>query len=117
MTPQHLYLCGPMSGRPDYNHPAFHVAAAELRAAGYRVTNPAENGLPPGTPWLQHMRLDIKNLADCDGLATLWNWRQSRGANLEVALAAGLGLPVNAVWAWITCARIAQQTPTQETAP
>lgn len=28
------YIAGPMSNCPDYNYPAFHAAAARLRAAG-----------------------------------------------------------------------------------
>lgn len=43
MTRPHLYLCGPMSDLPDFNHPAFSAAAAELRAAGYRVTGNRNN--------------------------------------------------------------------------
>lgn len=39
---KHLYISGPITGMPDLNFPAFHAAAAALRAAGYTVTNPAE---------------------------------------------------------------------------
>jgi len=38
-----LYLAGPMRGYPEFNHPAFHAAAAELRASGHAVFNPAEH--------------------------------------------------------------------------
>ena len=34
-----LYLCGPMTGLPGNNYPAFHKAAADLRAAGYSVVH------------------------------------------------------------------------------
>ena len=37
-----IYVSGPMSGLPDLNFPAFHAAAAELRALGHTVVNPAE---------------------------------------------------------------------------
>lgn len=36
MSP-YIYLCGPMTGLPEYNYPAFHAAAAELRAQGWHV--------------------------------------------------------------------------------
>lgn len=93
----HLYLCGPMSGLPDFNYPAFHQAADWLRGLGYRVTNPAENGLPPGAPWSQHMRADIKGLCDCAALAVLPGYELSKGAQLEIELATRLELTVASV--------------------
>ena len=46
-----IYLAGPMSGLPELNYPAFHAKAAELRAAGHHVENPAENPAPPCGSW------------------------------------------------------------------
>ena len=37
-----VYLAGPMTGRKDWSHPAFHAAAIEPRARGYFVANPSE---------------------------------------------------------------------------
>ena len=37
-----LYLAGPMRGMPFFNFPAFKDAAAQLRAKGHYVFNPAE---------------------------------------------------------------------------
>lgn len=37
-----LYLAGPMRGIPEFNFPAFMSAAADLRAQGHIVFNPAE---------------------------------------------------------------------------
>lgn len=37
-----VYLCGKMTGMPDYNYPAFHAWAKRLRDAGHTVRNPAE---------------------------------------------------------------------------
>ena len=36
-----IYVAGPMSGLPAFNFPAFHEAAADLRACGFDVVNPA----------------------------------------------------------------------------
>lgn len=89
-----LYVAGPMSGHEDLNFPAFHAAAAALRALGHQVVNPAEINSDPGADWLTCMRADIKQLVDCDGVALLPGWEHSRGAMLERAIAAGLGLRV-----------------------
>lgn len=43
-----LYLGGPMTGYPEFNFPAFHAAAAVLRADGHEVWSPAEFDLTEG---------------------------------------------------------------------
>lgn len=98
-----VYVSGPMTGMPDFNYPAFNAAAAQLRAAGYEVVNPAEldaNDTGPMT-WEQYMRRDIKALMDCDGLALLPGWRNSRGALLESFLARALGFDVRPLNGWL----------------
>lgn len=92
-----IYLSGPMTGIPEYNIPAFNAAAGQLRAAGFEVVNPAENGLPPAAEWHRHMRVDIANLVTCDGLVTLHGWQASRGAKLEYDIAVRLDMPVATV--------------------
>ena len=37
-----IYISGPMTGKPDFNHPAFNAAAIRLREEGHFVINPAE---------------------------------------------------------------------------
>lgn len=99
MTDMRLYIAGPMSGHPDYNRPAFHAAADDLRARGYWVANPAEN--PPCDDWLGYMRLSVEQVARCDGLAVLDGWQLSRGAALEVHVAHALNLPTLPLVAWL----------------
>lgn len=97
----HIYLCGPMTGLPDFNHPAFNAAAQALRESGYDVFNPVENGVPPSADWATHMRADIKALMDCRAVATLPGYTDSKGAGLEVKNARALGMPVASVNAWL----------------
>jgi len=87
-----VYTSGPISGKPDLNRPAFEAAATALRAAGHEVVNPHENGVDPGQPWEAHMRADIKLLMDCDTVALLDDWADSRGACIEFDLAKRLGM-------------------------
>jgi hypothetical protein len=92
-----LYIAGPMTGLPRKNFPAFAKAAKALRRH-YEVISPAELDVNlPETTWAACLKRDIRELITCDGVATLSNWRKSRGANLEVHIATQLGLVVHPV--------------------
>lgn len=96
-----LYVAGPMSGLPDYNYPAFHEAARELREAGYEVLNPAESDRPTSDPWHAFMRDAIGMLIQADGVALLPGWSKSRGALLEKQLGLELGMTVWSLKTWL----------------
>jgi hypothetical protein len=89
-----VYLSGPMTGIPAFNFPAFHRAAASLHASGYEVVNPAEMDEADATPmtWEQYLRRDIRVLLDCEAIALLPGWENSRGAKLEAHVALALGM-------------------------
>jgi len=93
-TVHRIYLSGPMSGWPELNFPAFHAAAAVLRAKGFDVVNPAEINPDSTLDWHACMRADIKALCDCDVIALLPDWEKSKGAHLELHVAHRLGLGV-----------------------
>jgi hypothetical protein len=112
--PDHLYLSGPMTGLPQLNFPAFHAAAARLRALGYTVTNPAELNATTSGPeptWEQCMRADIKALCDCDAIALLPGWVNSQGAHLEVHIAHRLALRIGSVDDFISEAQARARLP------
>lgn len=90
--PARWYLAGPMTGYPDLNFPAFHAAAASLRALGLHVVNPAELNPDPGADWKDCMRTDIAELVHCDGIVLLPGWEGSKGAKLERHIAEAFGL-------------------------
>ena len=94
MGTKRIYLSGPMTGRPDLNFPAFHAAAARLRALGYDVTSPAEIVLGSEATWHAAMRADIKGLLDCDAIALLDGWQESAGAHLEMHIAHRVGIEI-----------------------
>ena len=121
-----LYLSGPMSGLPENNYPAFHAAASALRAAGYRVVNPAElhphgwyrrimarvfsalmRRAHPAPSWSEYMRADLAALLRCHAIVTLPGWESSKGARCEVAIASELGM---AQWS-LSAAMGAQDDP------
>ena len=91
-----IYVSGPMSGLPLNNVPAFNVAAKKLRAKGYRVVNPAE--LDRGEPcrtWEDCLRRDLRWLTTCGAIATLPNWKRSKGAALEVHVGKELSFTIH----------------------
>ena len=90
-----VYLSGPMSGLPDLNFPAFHAEAARLRALGHDVVSPAEVNPDHSMPWEQCLRADIKALCDCDTIALMPGWENSKGAHLELHVAHRIGLRVH----------------------
>jgi Domain of unknown function (DUF4406) len=85
-----IYLCGPMTGLPDYNYPAFNAEAARLRGLGYTVENPAENEHPEGQDWPGYMRVALTQMLTCQAVAILPSWQKSKGAKLELNLADAL---------------------------
>ena len=92
-----IYIAGPMTGRPQFNYPAFHQAATLLRAAGHVVINPAENPAPVCGSWLGYMRMSVAQVASVDCLVMLPGWPFSKGARIEYLLAKLLGLGVTSL--------------------
>jgi len=91
-----IYVAGPMTGLPEWNYPAFNAAAAELRAAGHEVVNPAEMGEKYGTP--DELAADLYKMAGlvveeldalavCDAIYLLSGWQRSRGTRKELKVA------------------------------
>ena len=111
-----LYLAGPMTGIPQFNFPLFYEAAGVIRAVSqFDVLSPAEIdskksrlaaemnvvGDPDlyrdmtGETWGDLLSRDVKLIADeADGVIVLPGWEQSRGARLEVFVAALSDKPV-----------------------
>jgi hypothetical protein len=89
-----LYISGPITGQPFGNRPAFDQLEAVLRRRGYDVCNPHALAHVDVSNWEQCMRLDVVHLLSCDGIVMLPGWERSRGARLELHIAAELGLRV-----------------------
>lgn len=90
-----LYLSGPMTGKPEFNHAEFNKAAAILREAGHEVFNPAETNFGRPLKAVTHREaLAVDLLWICqhaEGIALLEGWEQSRGAQAEVAVGRAIG--------------------------
>ncbi len=111
-----IYLAGPRRGYVEFNFPAFHAAAAKLRAEGHEVFSPAERDMERhGTDIskgnadgdeskaaVEHgfdLRVALGEdlawiCAHAEAIALLPGWRNSKGAVAEWATALALGLEV-----------------------
>lgn len=101
-----IYIAGPMSGKPDYNIPAFKEAARRLREAGFTVVSAIEcHGSEEemlSSTWHECMRRDVAALAtQCTGIALLPGWTKSRGAKVEWRVAHSLSLTVKTLEEWL----------------
>jgi hypothetical protein len=93
-----LYLCGRVTGDADYRV-KFLRAENKLYDAGFYPVNPAAC-IPACTEWSQAMREAISLMLRCDGVAVLSDWKESRGAKIEVNLAHSIGIPVRSIREW-----------------
>lgn len=99
-----LYVSGPMTGYPNYNHEAFKAASLTLRSWGFTVVSPAEldeqfgtipePSEPFGAEYISYLTRDIQHVVDVDAVVVLPGWEKSRGAKFEAYVAAGLDKPV-----------------------
>jgi dienelactone hydrolase len=109
-----LYLAGPMSQKPFFNYPAFHAAEAELTDVGHEVFSPARmTEFDHGADYSTRYPTGDHAAAVCDGFnfrrAMAWNlmaicnevdaiallpgYEQSKGTQVELAVARLLGIP------------------------
>lgn len=96
-----IYCSGPMTSYPLCNFPAFNEAERVLVAAGFEVVNPARLGEHETWVWADYLKRDLAAMFECDAVATLEGWVDSRGAWLEVSTARALGMSVRPVADWL----------------
>jgi hypothetical protein len=94
-----LYISGKITGDKNYQE-KFADAEKRLVDAGYEVVNPAKL-CAADTDWHTAMRVCIKAMMDCDGVARLDDWKESRGAFCEVTLANNLDMRTRLLDAWL----------------
>ncbi|MCR2051777.1 DUF4406 domain-containing protein [Actinomyces bowdenii] len=103
-----VYIAGPITGVQDYER-VFKAAVLRLKMAGHHPVSPtaicawqAECQRRPGdTDWMMWMRTTAQALIQCDGVALLPGWRESRGAMVEADWAEAVGLPVRELEEWL----------------
>lgn len=108
-----LYVIGPVTGREKLNREAFEDAKERLWDAGYDVLIPHDVVLPIA-PHERAMRLSIKAMLGCDGVAALTDWDESRGAKLEREVAVACGIEIHCVDTWLL---MADDSPKNDNSP
>lgn len=76
-----IYVSGPITGRPGYNHMAFLRAHAALTRAGHTVLDPTS--LPVDLPEKSFMPICMAMLDQADAIYMLDGWDSSLGATCE----------------------------------
>lgn len=100
--PMRIYVSGPITGREHDAEERFREACRALHGAVpcAGVVNPYCS-CPPGTPYREAMRRDLRLLLDCDGVALMEGWEGSRGCRAEVAVAEAIGIPARPIAEWV----------------
>lgn len=118
-TTKKIYVSGPITGVDDWQR--FHLdACRRLVYAGYEPVSSANYqqiyiserrkkiALAPTRSdktvknWAEWMGYDLFMLEDCDGVALLEGWEQSRGAQIEKIIAKQfLDIPVKPLQEWL----------------
>lgn len=104
------YVCGPISGYPNANEPAFRQAAQYLKTRDRVPVVPHDvDPVPHDGPCPQshaaltsgehgvacYLRADLVALLErCDEVYVLPGWERSVGARLEIQVAAACGIPI-----------------------
>lgn len=106
-----VFVSGPMRGYPDFNHPAFHKAAADLRALGHQVfiaaerneslgctTSQSGDSAEAGLTRRQFLAMDVNIITTwAEMIAVIDGWQESSGAQAEVWLGRAIDIPVTTV--------------------
>lgn len=91
-----IYVSGKISGlEPEVYKENFKKGEIVVHEMGAESLNPLDI-LPfkPEHEWIDYMRADIKVLVDCDGILMLPDWKDSKGAILELYIAKGLNMEI-----------------------
>ena len=81
LTGKKVYIAGPMTGKPQFNRPAFFAAEGYLKERGAKVMNPAV--LPDGFSHQDYMSIAIPMMMTCEAVVFLPGWEKSQGARQE----------------------------------
>jgi len=105
-----VYLSGPITGKPNDNIEEFEKYKQKFKNLNYEVVNPHDLFTREFVDDLNRklenkditfeeyhgtfMRTDIKAMMDCDFIAVLNGYENSKEANIEVYIARNINMPI-----------------------
>lgn len=85
-----VYLSGKITGKENYKFD-FQLAREKLEKQGHTVINPTDIKLPSNCDsWKDYMMVCINLLEKADAILMLKDYKESRGATIELLLAEGM---------------------------
>jgi hypothetical protein len=89
-----VYISGKITGIEDQAPALFAKAASDVAAMGHEPVNPMTINHDHDQTWQSYMKADVKALCDCDAIYMLSNYKDSKGALIELQIANHLELNV-----------------------
>lgn len=89
-----IYIAGKVSGMEMQARVFSKRAEIKLLLQGHDVINPMELEHDHDKTWQSYMRECISAMMKADAIYLLPNWRESKGARIEVQLAHNLGIKI-----------------------
>ena len=107
-----VYVCGPMTGKPMFNYPAFYgMAGLIAKEFQCEVLNPARQ--PNGLAYEEYMKLAFADLERATVIVLLDGWENSPGAKREFLQAhqRGIGIVFQEQIELLLTRRLAEANP------
>jgi len=91
-----VFISSKMTGLKNFGYENFFKKEKELRALGFEVLNPADIGLKFGydKPYKFYIKMALRMLLQADAVICFGNYEDSRGSQIERAVAKIAGIPV-----------------------
>jgi len=88
MTPKRIYISGQITGLPlTKAMTLFNEAEFKIKQEGNIPINPFKvSPYHPNKQWIDYMVDDVKEMLTCANIYKLQNWKNSKGAKIEVLL-------------------------------
>jgi hypothetical protein len=89
-----IYIAGKVTGEDQQECiDKFQKVKEQIEALGFEAVNPLEVVGDWKTPWNKAMRMCIAKLTECDAIAMIPDWFNSKGAKIEYEVSKLLAIP------------------------